>query len=146
MSNKLPWKWQIKLSPRDRMTGTMRNLAFKPYSIFTLTVIPNLVELEHLDKNKNRSRKCIGFLAPTGAQGVTMFVSDHRLLRTRSPPPRQTCARSPPPDVSNLSRALNLNLSTSDSLYQWQVVIWFIWRRWSESSEGIKLNEPKVVT
>ena len=34
-----------KVTPRDRMTGTMRDLAFKPYSIFTLTV------LEHLDKN-----------------------------------------------------------------------------------------------
>ena len=34
-----------KVTPRDRMTGTMRDLAFKPYSIFTLTV------LEHLVKN-----------------------------------------------------------------------------------------------
>ena len=56
------------------------------------------------------------FWLQQGAQGVTMSVPDHRLLRTRSPPSKQTCPRSPPSDVSNLLRALNLNLSISDSL------------------------------
>ena len=43
-------------------------------------------------------------LAPTGAQEVIIFIPDHCLLRIRSPPS----------DLS-LTRALNLNLSISDS-------------------------------
>ena len=102
----------------------------------------------HIDKKRNYTFSC-HFLAPTGAQEVLIFVPYHRLLRTISPPSSTLFTISPPSDwrdkFLSISDSLKGKWAEGGDLSHLKVVIWVIWRWWSESSEGGDMSHLKVM-